>query len=428
MVKFGSGFMIGAATAAHQVEGNNINSDCWILENMHGSIYKEPSLDGVDHYNKYREDIKLLADSGLNAYRFSIEWARIEPTKGNFDKVEIQHYRDVLKCCYEHGLTPIVTMHHFSSPIWLIKEGGWENENTINHFGDYCRYVVRELGDLMPYICTINEANMGLQLKKVMNDMISKIQRESTVKCEYSDVQIGMNMDIKNMMEENMRATGEAFGMDPNKVQVFLSPRTKSGDILIMKCHEKAREIIKEINPNIKVGITMSVYDYQAVPGGENYIKEMQYEDFVHYLPYIQKDDFFGLQNYTRSIYGENGKIQPDKNTRLTEAGYEYYPEALARVVKFISIYWNKPIIITENGICTSNDKERVEFIERALTGLYECLEEGINVIGYIHWSLLDNFEWQLGYKPKYGLISVDRLTQKRYPKDSLKFLGSFMK
>lgn len=428
MKKLKNSFMIGAATAAHQVEGNNVNSDCWVMENMSFSSFKEPSLDGVDHYNKYREDIKMLADAGLNAYRFSIEWARIEPLKGNFDKKEIEHYRDVLKCCYDHGLTPIVTMHHFSSPKWLILEGGWESETTIKYFGDYCRYVVSKLGDLMPYICTINEANMGLQLSRVMSDMFAKMQRESSVKSEHADVQVGINMDMQSMMEQSMRAMGEAFGIDPGKVQVFLSPRTENGDILIMKCHERAREVIKEVNPNIKVGITMSLYDHQALPGGEEYVKEMQDEDFLHYLPYIQKDDFFGLQNYTRSVYGPNGKIQPGENTRVTEAGYEYYPEALAGVLRFVSKHWEKPILITENGVCTSNDKERVEFIDRALAGVHQCIEEGINVIGYMHWSLLDNFEWQLGYKPKFGLIAVDRTTQTRYPKESLKALGDICK
>ena len=159
MKKFKSEFMFGAATAAHQVEGNNVNSDFWVMENLPGSMYKESSLDAVDHYHRYREDIKLLANAGLNAYRFSIEWARIEPTKGNFDKSEIEHYRNVLKCCHENSVTPIVTLHHFSSPKWLISEGGWESENTIGYFKNYCEYVVSELGDLIPYICTINEAN-----------------------------------------------------------------------------------------------------------------------------------------------------------------------------------------------------------------------------------------------------------------------------
>ncbi len=258
--------------------------------------------------------------------------------------------------------------------------------------------------------------------------MSAKMQMESAVKSEHVDVQVGINMDMQSMMEQSMRTMGEAFGIDPRKVQVFLSPRTENGDLLIMKCHERAREVIKEVNPTIKVGITMSVYDYQALPGGEAYVKEMQDEDFLHYLPYIQKDDFFGLQNYTRSVYGPNGKIQPDESTRVTEAGYEYYPEALAGVVRFVSKHWEKPILITENGVCTSDDQERVEFIESALTGLHQCIEEGINVIGYLHWSLLDNFEWSLGYKPKYGLISVDRTTQTRYPKESLKVLGDICK
>ena len=428
MKSFQNNFMLGAATAAHQVEGNNINNDCWLMENIPGSSYKEPSLDGVDHYNKYREDIKMLADAGLNAYRFSIEWARIEPSKGNFDKKEIEHYRDVLKCCVEYGLTPIVTMHHFSSPVWLIQDGGWENEATIQCFADYCGYVVSELGDRMPYICTINEANMGLQLSRVISDMFVKTQKQSNVKSDHTDVQVGINLDMQSMMEQSMRTMGEAFGIEPEKVQMFLSPRTENGDILIMKCHERARKVIKALNPNIKVGITMSVYDYQALPGGEEYVKEMQDEDFLHYLPYIQKDDFFGLQNYTRSVYGPNGKIQPDENTRVTEAGYEYYPEALAGVVRFISKHWEKPILITENGVCTGNDEERVEFIERAMKGLRQCMEDGIHVIGYIHWSLLDNFEWSLGYEPKYGLIAVDRTTQIRYPKESLKTLGEICK
>jgi Beta-glucosidase/6-phospho-beta-glucosidase/beta-galactosidase len=417
--------MLGVATAAHQVEGNNTNSDCWVLENIPESTFKEPSLDAVDHYNRYRDDIKMVADAGLNAYRFSIEWARIEPSKGNFDKNEIEHYRDVLKCCYEYELIPIVTLHHFSSPKWLISEGGWESETTIQHFEEYCRYVVSMLGDMMPYICTINEANMGLQLARVVSNYMDQMKKNEAAKSENADVQVGINIDVQSTMEQRMRAMGEAFGIDAREIQVFLAPRTKAGDILIMKCHERARQAIKEVNPNIKVGITMSLFDIQALPGGEKYVNEMQEEEFLHYLPYIKNDDFFGLQNYTRSVYGANGKVKPDENTRLTEAGYEYYPEALAGVVRFVSKHWKKPIIVTENGVSTSNDKDRAEFIERALNGLYECIDEGINVIGYMHWSLLDNFEWQLGYTQKFGLVSVDRKTQIRHPKDSLYFLGN---
>lgn len=428
MNKFEDKFMFGAATAAHQVEGNNVNSDYWVMENIPGSNYKEPSLDAVDHYNRYREDIKILANAGLNAYRFSIEWARIEPSKGSFDNNEMEHYRNVLKCCYEHGLTPVVTLHHFSSPKWLISEGGWESEATIEYFGRYCKYVVSELGEQMPYICTINEANMGVQIKRVVKEFMNEMTKATNTKPANADVQVGLNIDVQSSISIYERGLQEAFGIEPKKVQPFLGPRTKEGDIIIMKCHVKAREVIKAINSNIKVGITMSLYDYQVRPGGEKYVDEVWDEDFLHYLPYIQEDDFFGVQNYTRKVFGPNGKVDTDKTTRMTEAGYEFYPEALSGVLRNVSKHWNKEIIVTENGVATSCDEDRVEFIKRAIKGMYECIEDGINISGYMYWSLLDNFEWQKGYEMKFGLIAVDRTTQTRYPKESLAVLGNIKK
>ena len=418
---------MGAATAAHQVEGNNVNSDFWTMEHIPGTMYKEPSLNAVDHYHKYKEDIQLLVDAGLNTYRFSIEWARIEPAKGNFDKNEIDHYRQVLEFCHQNNITPIVTLHHFSSPKWLISEGGWESESTIEYFGTYSRYVVSELGHLMPYICTINEANMGKQITKIMKRMTAN-GSNSANKENSVDVQVGLNVDMKTKMETYFRALGESFGIDPRNVQSFLAPRTENGEIIIMKCHEKVRNVIKEVNPSIKVGITFSLYDHQALPGGEPYAEKEQYEDFLNYLPFLQEDDFLGVQNYSRKIHGPDGIVKPDETTRLTKMGYEFYPEALGNVLRFVSKYWDKPIIVTENGISTDNDEERVEFIERALAGVHQCLEEGINVIGYTYWSLLDNFEWQLGYAQTFGLIAVDRTTQTRYPKESLSFLGNIKK
>jgi beta-glucosidase len=427
MKKFSSEFMIGAATAAHQVEGNNVNSDFWAMEHVPGTIYKEPSLDAVDHYHKYKEDIQLLSNAGLNTYRFSIEWARIEPTKGTFDKNEIDHYRQVLEFCHHNNVTPIVTLHHFSSPKWLISEGGWESESTIEYFGNYSRYVVSELGEIIPYICTINEANMGKQITKIMKRM--NANGSNSAKKENSvDVQVGLNIDMKAKMETYFRSLGEAFGIDPRNVQSFLSPRTENGEMIIMKCHEMARNVIKELNPTIKVGITFSLYDHQALPGGEPYVEKEQNEDFLYYLPFLQEDDFLGVQNYSRKIHGPDGVVKPDEPTRLTKMGYEFYPEALGNVLRFVSKHWDKPIIVTENGISTDNDEERVEFIERALAGVYQCLEEGIHVMGYTYWSLLDNFEWQLGYAQTFGLIAVDRTTQTRYPKESLSFLGNIKK
>jgi beta-glucosidase len=283
------------------------------------------------------------------------------------------------------------------------------------------------LGHLIPYICTINEANMGKQITKIMKRMNAN-ESNSAKKENSVDVQVGLNIDMKAKMETYFRALGEAFGIDPRNVQSFLSPRTENGEVIIMKCHEMARKVIKEVYPSIKVGITFSLYDHQALPGGEPYVEKEQYEDFLYYLPFLQEDDFLGVQNYSRKIHGPDGIVKPDEPTRLTKMGYEFYPEALGNVLRFVSKHWDKPIIVTENGISTDNDQERVEFIERALAGVYQCLEEGIHVLGYTYWSLLDNFEWQLGYAQTFGLIAVDRTTQTRYPKESLSFLGNIKK
>jgi beta-glucosidase len=416
---FNDNFLLGAATAAHQVEGNNIHSDNWAIENLPHSMYIEPSLDAVDHYNRYEEDIKLLADAGLNAYRFSIEWARLQPSPNVWDEAEIRHYRKVLECCRKNNVTPIVTMHHFSSPKWLIEQGGWEEPKTVNLFASYCKRVVEILGDLMEYVCTINEANMGLQIAALMRDM----QTRST-----SDIQVGLNMtDPQNIMLA-MKETGEAFGLDPQRVNTFISLRTQAGDKLVIQAHEAARDAMKAACPHLKIGITLSLHDLQALSGGEADAHMYWDEEFLHYLYGIKNDDFLGVQCYTRKVFNKDGTVKPAENLPRTQMGYEDYPLAIANVIRTVSKDFKGDIIVTENGIATSDDKRRIAFIKEALDGIKGCIADGLPVRGYMYWSLLDNFEWQLGFAKTFGLIAVDRATQNRYPKESLGILGSYLK
>lgn len=416
--KFNSDFLVGAATAAHQVEGNNIHSDFWAMEQMKYTSFKEPSLDAVDHYNRYREDIDLMADEGLNAYRLSVEWARIEPEKGKFDEAEIQHYREVLSYCREKGIEPIVTMHHFSSPKWLIEEGGWENEATIGAFARYCQYAAEKMGDLMVYICTINEANMGLQLAALMKSFMKQMQ------ADQAGVQVGINEDMFKGREAQTQELKEVFGTA--QANTFLSVRTPQGDILIMRAHEAARDAMKSVCPHLHVGITLSLHDYQVLAGGEVIAGKEWEEEFLHYLPYIQKDDFIGVQNYTRKLVGADGvQAMPDGAER-TQMDYEFYPQAIGNVIRKVAAAVELPIIVTENGVATTDDSRRSAFIEEALNGVRECVEEGLPVKGYMYWSFLDNFEWQKGFGMTFGLVAVDRETQMRYPKESLKALGSY--
>lgn len=438
MGKLPETFLIGASTAAHQVEGNNIHSDYWAMEQMEHTSFNEPSLDAVDHYNRYEEDIKLMAEAGLNAYRFSVEWARIEPECGKFDETEIAHYRKVLECCRANGIEPIVTMHHFTSPKWLIAQGGWESEETISAFAKYCAYVIERFGDLMHYVCTINEANMGLQVaaiaKRYMKQMQAAAakseaeQKEERAKAE-SSVQVGINLEANPMMEQmKKQAMENAAVFGTPQPQTFVSQRTEAGDILVMRAHQAAKEAMKAVKPDLQIGITLSLHDIQSQEGGEEEAAREWEEEFMHYLPYIKNDDFFGLQNYTRTLMGKDGTLPCPKGAETTQMGYEFYPEALGNVIRTVHKSLSIPIMITENGIATSDDNRRVAFIERALKGVEDCVADGIKVIGYMHWSLLDNFEWQKGFSMTFGLIAVDRTTQTRHPKESLKVLGSYCK
>ena len=195
-----------------------------------------------------------------------------------------------------------------------------------------------------------------------------------------------------------------------------------------MKAHQAARKAIKEIDPEIKVGITLSLHDVQFVEGGHAKAEKEWEDEFLHYLPYIKEDDFFGLQNYTRSVYGEDGIQNNPEGAELTQMDYEFYPQALENVIRKVHQELAIPLIITENGIATSDDSRRVEFIKQALNGVSNCLDDGIDIRGYCYWSLLDNFEWQKGYSMTFGLIAVDRSNQARKPKESLYYLGSYGK
>ena len=326
-------FFIGAATAAHQVEGNNIHSDYWAQEHLPHTSFTEPSGIACDHYNRYEEDIMLLADAGLNAYRFSVEWARIEPEEGQFDENEIEHYRKVIACCKAHGVEPIVTLMHFTSPVWLIRKGGWEAESTIEYFRRYAAYVTEKLGAELHYICTINEANMGLQLAAIAKRFQLMAQQAAKAKSAEGTVQVGMNFE---KMMENMKfaamENAQVFGTP--QPQVFVSSRTPEGDALVFRAHQAAKEAIKALYPEIKVGITLSMHDLQALPGGEKFAEDAWDEEFRHYLPFIQGDDFLGVQNYTRTQYGPEGQLPCPEGAELTQMDYEFYPEALEHVIR----------------------------------------------------------------------------------------------
>lgn len=397
---FPAGFLWGTAGAAHQVEGGNVNSDSWLLEHIPGSPFVEPSGDACDHYHRYEDDIRLIASLGFNTYRFSVEWARIEPEEGEFSNAALEHYRRMLAACHEHNLTPIVTYHHFTSPRWFAAKGGWEVTANGDRFVRYCERVTAHLGDLIGAACTLNEPNVGLLIQQMgfmpPDDVMANAPwRAAAAKAVGSDT----------------------FAAFPN-CQQGLARDT------FLQAHPKAVAAIKAGPGNFPVGMTLALQDQQAVPGGEAGRDKMRREVDDVFLDVARADDFIGVQTYTRTRFGAAGLLPPETGVAVTQMGYEFWPEALEATIRYVSGYTGRPILVTENGIGTEDDTQRVEYVTRALHGVHNCLRAGIEVRGYCYWSIFDNFEWSLGYRPKFGLVAVDRRTQKRTPKPSAEWLG----
>lgn len=394
---FPQNFLWGCATAAHQVEGNNVGSDFWLLEHLKNTIFAEPSGDACDHYHLYRQDLQTVAKLGFNAYRFSIEWARVEPEPGCYSRAELEHYRRLAAACRELSLTPVATFHHFTSPRWLAAAGGWEEPSAADRFVRFCERTSRHLGDLLGGAATFNEPNIGVVL---------------------ASMPMFRAMPVQSALEEAARAVGS------NRFSSFLlgDPRKNRDTMLI--AHRRAFEAIKAGPGRFPVGLTLALSDDQAVAGGESRRDRMRAEHYGAFLESARKDDFLGVQTYTRSRTGPEGALPNEPGVEVTQMGYEFYPEALEQTIRYAISQARVPVIVTENGIGTEDDSRRSVYIERALTGVARCLRDGLDVRGYFYWSLLDNFEWMLGYRPKFGLVAVNRETQERTVKPSARYIG----
>ena len=400
-IAFPKDFLWGTATAAHQVEGNNINSDFWLLERMPETLFAEPSGDTIDHYHRYPEDIALLAELGFNSYRFSIEWARIEPEEGYFSDAAINHYRRMLMVCHEHNLKPMVTFHHFTSPRWLIAKGGWENEETAEKFARYCSRVTSQLGDLIDRACTINEANIPVVINQIHL----------------------WGIDLQEL--GFMQVAKPFLGISPSgKLNTFMFTPSEKGRDIVLEAHKQAAAAIKAVRADLPVGMTLSIDDLQYVDGGEVVRDQFRLEMQDVYLQAAREDDFLGVQSYSRVRFSPEGKLEPEQGVELTQMGFEFWPEAMEEALRYASRIANVPLIVTENGVAATDDTRRVEYYRRALAGVANCLNDGLDIRGYYAWSAFDNFEWMLGYEPKFGLVEIDRANQKRIIKPSARWLG----
>ena len=401
--QFPKGFIWGTAASAHQVEGNNTGSDFWFLEHMPGTVFAEPSGDACDHYHRYRDDIRLMAQLGFNSYRLSIEWPRIEPEPGHFSIAALDHYRRMLAACWENRLVPCVTFHHFTAPLWFTTDGGWEDDRAADRFAKFCGRATEHLGDMIGMACTINEANLNGSLA-----IRGVFPRQ------------GLKNHLKFVAEAARRCgtTVERFGP-------YLFGEPFRINEIMLQAHLKSREAIKSGPGKFPVGVTLSMDDYQAVPGGEQQRDQALAEDYGPFLEAARADDFIGVQTYSRTRFGPEGALKPEPGVDVLALGYEFWPEALEATIRYASQKAGVPVYVTENGIGTTNDEQRIEYVRRVLKGVVRSLSDGIDLRGYYYWSLLDNFEWLFGYGPRFGLMGVDRKTQLRTIKPSAVWLGA---
>ncbi len=403
-LEFPDGFLWGAATAAHQVEGGNHNNDWWEWERIGGKIADGTTSEtACEQYTRYKEDFDLAKRLGHNAHRLSLEWSRIEPEEGIFSTEAISHYRQVIEALREREIEPFVTLHHFTNPLWLAREGGWENAKVVEYFTRYAKVVAGELGGLVKFWNTINEPMVYAYESYIEG----KGPPEST--SLRSALLVTVNM---------LRAHALAYHM------IHETSPGSACEVGIAK-HMRVFDPLRRYHPIDRALARFNDFIFNwwfpdAIETGR-LAWPIGIGQQIQVLAGTQ--DFIGLNYYTRDmarfsplkphmLFMEN-VVRP--GAPVNDMGWEIYPEGIGRLLTRLKEY-GKPIYITENGIPALDDSRRMSYLRDHLAQIHGAISDGADVRGYLHWSLLDNFEWADGLTPRFGLISVDYDTQERTP------------
>ncbi len=389
---FPRGFLWGCATAAHQVEGGSTNNNWWRFEQQGGILTGESSLVSIDGWHRYREDFALLGRLHNNAHRFSIEWSKVEPRPGCFDEEVIEHYRDMLRELRRLEMTPMVTLLHFTTPLWFEDRGGWRAPRSVSWWLPFVERVADRLGDLVGLWCTINEPNIAAFLGWVAGEFPP-----------------GRVRDL------------------PGFYRVLANLR---------RAHDAAYRLLHRLTPGVGVGLAYNRWvllperlipaDRLAAAFGSALTERWPARPWRWDAVVSAPSDWVGLNHYT----GELVRLDPRRPAQMltrrrnpvglpeSDFGWTLHPRWMGRALRDLK-YLGKPVYITESGVSTQDDRVRAAYLPRVLAQVWGAIQEGVDVRGYFHWTSVDNFEWAHGYSQQFGLIGFDPQTQERTVKPS---------
>ncbi len=408
-LQFPKHFLWGASTSAHQMEGGLHNQwSVWELENAKSlaaqasyhyndltnwshvmNAAKSPanyvSGKATNHYQLYEQDIELVKKLNMNTFRFSVEWSRVQPQIDAWNSEAVDHYKDVLKACERRGVEPVMTLFHFSLPVWFAEMGGFEHRRNVRYFVQFCERILQEIGPSVRYVITINEPEV------YANQSYSRGEWPPQVQSTTRFLRVLNNL---------------------------------------ARAHNQAADKIHALSRKYKVSIAKnSSYVYP----GDNAWLSVRAAGLIQYLKddyflkkIVKRSDFIGVNYYfSERVYGYRIH-NPD--LRLSDVGWDLEPADLEYALERLHEKYHMPILITENGLADEGDTNREWWLMQTVLAMQKALDKGVNLLGYIHWSLMDNFEWDKGFWPRYGLFAVDYKTQQRTPRKSAVRLARLLK
>jgi len=401
MKKFPYDFLWGAATSAHQVEGQNIYNDWWQAEQSH--LLKETSGEACNHYELYPQDFQIAKELNHNCHRFSIEWSRIEPQEGKFDASAIRHYREIINDLRSRGIEPVVTLFHFTNPVWFSQKGGWTKFKLQKYFFRFVDKIVKEFAEQVKFWITINEPLVYSSHAYLLAAWPPKEQSL------FKTAKVTFNLAYAHI---------KAYRL----IHKIYQKKSLTKPMVSIAANLQAFEICRPTLKNkIALYLRHKLYNLYFI---EKLLrkKTLDYIGINYYGRNLADVERWGIRSLLLDTCSHNHYPLP-KNS----LGWDIYPEGLYKLIMSLKKY-NLPILITENGICTQDDNLRWDYIRLHLEQMYKAMQEGAKVIGYIYWSLMDNFEWDKGFGPRFGLVHIDYQNQKRTIKESARKLAQVFK